>query len=83
MAKKQSIDMGNYVPKTAEYEAMYWCVDNNIKISPKALSTLKWSIVLDINGKITESPDAFPKIIIWQKIWEYYKYYYNKYGNKI
>jgi len=83
MAKKNSIEMGDYVPKTEEYDAMRWCINNNIKISPKALSTIKWSIIIDIKGKINESPEAFGKVVIWQKIFEYYKYYYKKYENKI
>lgn len=83
MAKKQVIDMGNYVPTKDEYKAMHWCINNNIKISPKALSTLKWSIIIDLNGKKTESPDSYGKIEIWKKILEYYTYYYKKYENKV
>ena len=83
MAKKTTVDMGNYVPKIIEYEAMYWCIKNGIKISPKALSTLKWSIIIDVNGRINESPECFGKIAIWQEIFKYYLYYYKKYENKI
>lgn len=83
MAKKTVIDMGNYVPKDSEYKAMYWCINNGIKISPQAKNTFEWNIVIDINGKINISPESYTKIIIWKKIFEYYLYYHKKYENKV
>lgn len=75
--------MGDYVPKDEEYIAFKWCINNNIKIYPIPESTIRWSIEVNINGKKHLSPESFPKVVIWQKIWEYYKYYYKKYENKI
>jgi hypothetical protein len=83
MAKKVVIDMGNYIPRTEEYDAMRWCINNGIKVYPRPLSTVKWSLIIEINGKTTESPEGFGKMVIWQKLFEYYLYYYKKYENNI
>lgn len=80
--KKQQIDMGNYLPSELEKEAMHWCINNNIRISPKAISTVSWSVIIDLNKKLNEDPVAYPKVEIWKKIYQYYKYYYEKYGKK-
>lgn len=79
MAKKNVIDMGDYLYSTTEFEAYKWCVDNGIYISPLALSTNKWFICIDVNKKINISPESYGKIEIWKQIFKYYKYYYEKY----
>jgi hypothetical protein len=78
--KKNQCDMGNYIYKPKEHEAMRWCVANNIKISPKALNLSSWFIEINLNGKVTVSPDVYKKIEIWKQIFKYYKYYYEKYN---
>ena len=75
--------MGDYLPSKEEYEAMRWCINNNIKIYPIPESSIRWFVEIDINGKKNKSPESFAKTIIWQKIYEYHKYYYKKYENKI
>jgi hypothetical protein len=80
--KRNNVDMGTYVPSEIESKTMRWCVSNNIRISPKARSDSEWSIVIDLNNKIAEDPKQYKKIEIWKKIFEYYKYYYDKYNNK-
>ena len=80
--KKWEVDMGSHFYNQKEQEAMIWCVKNNIKISPKAKSTTRWSLIIDLNGQIHESPDVYPKNVIWQQLFKFYLYYYEKY-NKI
>jgi len=79
-AKKNQCDMGNYIYKPQEFEAMKWCVNNNIKISPRAFTLSSWHIDIDLNGKVTRSPDVYKKVDIWKQIFKYYKYYYEKYN---
>lgn len=79
MAKKNVIDMGDYLYSATEFEAYKWCVDNGIYISPLALSTAKWFVCIDVNKKINVSPEAYGKVEIWKQIFKYYKYYYDKY----
>ena len=78
--KKGDIDMGNYVPKDNERDAMVWCVHNGIFISPKAKSTTEWYVNIVMNGKANVSPDIYEKVIIWKQIYKFYVYYYDKYN---
>jgi len=79
MAKKGKVNMGNYMPDESEFKAYRWCITNNIYIAPKALTEARWSIVITNKDKTNEDPNSYTKVDIWKKIYEYYKYYYDKY----
>jgi hypothetical protein len=81
--KKQNI-MGKYIPTNKELDAAEWCIKNNIHISPlkKNYKDQLWYIDIIINGKSSKSPETFGPSIIWQKLYEYASYYYNKYRNE-
>jgi len=81
--KKSSI-MGKYYPTSQELDAAFWCIKNNIHISPlkKNYNEAKWYIEIIINGNSNKSPETFGPIVIWQKLYEYASYYYNKYKNE-
>jgi HD superfamily phosphohydrolase len=79
MASKGKINMGKYMPTQKDFDAMQWCIANNIKISPMAKSTYEWYIDIEINNKKNRSPYVYVKDQIWQEIWKFYKYYYKKY----
>ena len=73
--------MGSYIPSKEEREAMVWCIRNNIKISPWAKDTSNWYVSVIINnGKNNVSPETYPRIEIWVKVYEFYKYYYDKHN---
>lgn len=78
--KKGSIDMG--IPPYDEKlrEAFEWCHRNNIHIAPLAKSATEWSIVIKNQDKTHTSPETYGKTVIWEKIFEYCKYYFNKYN---
>jgi hypothetical protein len=78
---KAKIDMGVYNPTKEEQQACSWCINNGIFISPKPNgSSTEWNLMTQVNKKINVSPKAFPKIVIWKTLYEYYCYYYLKYG---
>jgi hypothetical protein len=79
MAKKNTIDMGDYLYTKKEFEAYRWCVENGIYISPKAKSSISWYINIEINNKSNVSPESYSKIEIWKQTFKYYTYYYDKY----
>lgn len=79
MAKKSTIDMGNYLYSKKEFEAYKWCIENGIYITPKAKSTNQWYLTIEINKKINVSPDSYGKMDIWRQMYKYYIYYYDKY----
>ena len=81
-SKKNKINMGTYNASEFELEAYKWCIRNKIYIAPKAINEAKWSIVITNNGRVYEDPSHYIKDLIWKKIYEYYKYYYEKYISK-
>ena len=83
MAKSNPFDMGNYLPTEQEEAARLWCMRNNIYISPIAIKEALWTIIIENKGSKNKDPNNYNKNYIWQKVYEYYKYYYNKYENKI
>ena len=78
MAWAKKISMGTYITSELELEAYRWCIRNKIYIAPKAINETRWSIVIINNGRTHEDPSHYIKGLIWEKIYEYYKYYYEK-----
>ena len=86
MAKKykntNQIFYGEYQRSEQEFEAYRWCINNGIIIFPESKIGNSWAIEIKINGKISRSPVEYKANELWQKVYEYYIYYYNKYGTK-
>lgn len=76
--KSKEWDMGGYNPTDEEYEARLWCIRNKIYISPFAKGPAEWYIDITLNGKINRSPHVYIKDMIWENIYKFYKYYYDK-----
>jgi len=77
---KKSV-MGNYMPTSEEFKAYHWCINNGIYISPFACGQrAAWYLDIEINKKTNRSPDVYSKDTIWIKMYEFYKYYYDKYA---
>ena len=74
--------MGQYIYSDEELEAYSWCIKNGIRISPIAKDETNWFIEITINNKTNRSPETYKKMVIWEKLFEYYLYYYGKYKNK-
>ena len=83
MAKSKPFDMGEFLPDKIQLEARLWCIRSKIYISPTAINEGRWGIIIQNNDKQSADPNTYTKNVIWEKIYEYYKYYYNKYENKI
>jgi hypothetical protein len=81
--RKSPWDMGDYTPTKEEAEAMRWCIRNKIYITPVAIRESRWTIEILNNSKTSTDPNNYKKLDIWIKMYEYYKYYYEKYENKI
>ena len=84
---KNKYGMGEYTRTTEEDEAGYWCLHNDICITPRAIKYGERTWVIDIEkGKypnrqlIGTSPDQYGPGTIWEKVSEYQLYYYRKYG---
>ena len=78
MAKKRTNQMKDYIRTAGEAEAMIWCIRNGIFISPLADSSSEWWIDITIGDKSTRSPKKYVGKEIWPKVYELYKFYYDK-----
>ena len=61
-----------------------WCLSNNISISCTVdwkNNIDKWFIDIKINNKIYRDPNTYKDETVSNKIYEYYKYYYDKHRN--
>ena len=72
--------MGSYLPTSEELIAYRWCINNGIYISPFATGDATWYLDIKINKKTNRSPSPYGKDTIWIKMYEFYKYYYDKYA---
>ena len=79
----RKINMGQYQPTAQDFKHMRWCINNEIKISPTAFSTYEWYIDIHIKNRKNRSPQVYTKKNLWEQIFNYYKYYYEKHENKI
>ena len=67
-------------------KAYSWCLDHDIKISMFAagpgLSNRHWDIEIEVNGQKIKSPKEYGPDELYSKVFELYKYYYNKYKDE-
>ena len=77
--KKSEWYMGKYDASELDIEAMLWCIRNKIYVAPLAKSPGEWYIDITLNGKVNRSPNIYVRDQIWEKIYEIYRYYYEKY----
>ena len=62
-----------------------WCLTRNIKIgiSPDWKDDLnRWQIEININKNNHTDPNRYSDEIVYNKVNEYYKYYYDKYNKQ-
>ena len=64
-----------------DMKRVQWCLDKNIKIAVIPNGT-KWQIELNINDKIHLDPKTREASEAYKKLYEYYKYYYDKHNKQ-
>ena len=68
-----------------EMKIIGWCLNKNIKvaITPDWKEDInKWLIEININNKIHKDPNRYDNEVVYNKVNEYYKYYYDKYNKQ-
>jgi len=68
-----------------EMKIIGWCLNNNIAICSMPDwegSDTKWFIDIKINNKRYRDPNKYEDETVLNKIYEYYKYYYDKYNKQ-
>jgi len=78
--KKKAIDMGSPGYDLKDWEALRWCIKNNIFIAPKAKSSNEWYIDITNKGVTNTTPVTYGKNVIWEKLFEYCRFYFNKFN---
>ena len=68
-----------------EWEAVKWCLENGIKISPLhvGIGSSSYYVDIDNNGNRNHSSDTYNEYDAMRKVYEYYLWYYKKYGLKL
>jgi len=81
--KKQTVwYMGEYARTKHDDQAYWWCIKNNIYVAPLAEREGSWWVEIIIGDKVSRSPQTYGRVAIWEKIYEFYRYYYDK-RNKV
>ena len=68
-----------------EMKTIGWCLNKKIgvSISPDWKDDLnRWQIEININGKTHTDPNHYNDEVVYDKLNEYYKYYYDKYNKQ-
>ena len=68
-----------------EMKVIGWCLQNKIGvgINPDWKNDMsKWIIEISINGKTHTDPNRYDDETVLNKIYQYYKYYYDKHIQK-
>ena len=71
--------------ETSEMKIIGWCLNKNIKvgISPDWEDNLnRWKIDININSKTYQDPNRYNNEVVYNKVNEYYKYYYDKHNKQ-
>ena len=68
-----------------EMKIIGWCLNKKIgvAISPDWKDGLnRWQIEINVNSKIHTDPNRYSDDVVYNKVNEYYKYYYDKYNKQ-
>lgn len=83
MAKKHVNQMKSYLRTADEEKARIWCIRNGIYISPFADNPSEWWIDITIKDRNSRSPKKYTGKEIWPKVYELYKFYYDKHRRSV
>jgi len=79
MKKSYGKSPGYHVYTDEDMKRVQWCLDKKIKIAVIPNGS-KWQVELNINDKIHLDPEVRLANEAYKKMYEYYKYYYDKYN---
>ena len=68
-----------------EMKIVGWCLSNNISVSRTVdwkNDINRWLIDIKINNRIHTDPNTYKDEEVADKVYEYYKYYYDKYNKQ-
>ena len=81
MKKSYGKSPGYHVYTNEDMKRVGWCLNKKIKIAVIPNGT-KWQVELNINDKIHLDPEIRQADEAYKKMYEYYKYYYDKHNKQ-
>ena len=81
MKKSTGKSPGYHNYTNEDMKRVQWCLDKKIKIAVIPSGT-KWQVELNINDKIHLDPETRQADETYKKMYEYYKYYYDKHNKQ-
>ena len=81
MKKSYGKSAGYHVYTDEDMKRVQWCLDKKIKIAVIPNGS-KWQVELNINDKIHLDPEVRLANEAYKKMYEYYKYYYDKHNKQ-
>ena len=81
--KKASRSPGKSTIPIGYSKMIQWCLDNSIAVCVVPdwdRSSEYWKIEIKINNKVHVDPAVYTVANVHEKMYEYYKYYYDKYN---
>ena len=81
--KKNKVKELFYPYTRADMKRAQWCLDKNIHISANPESKFSYKVEIRLNkGEWKRDPGSYEFMEANKKMYEYYKYYYDKYNKQ-
>jgi hypothetical protein len=81
MKKSYGKSPGYHVYTNEDMKRVQWCLDKNIKIAVVPNGT-KWQVEISLNDKTHLDSNIYKADEAYKKMYEYYKYYYDKHNKQ-
>ena len=81
MKKSYGKSPGYHVYTNEDMKRVGWCLGKNIKIAVIP-SGIKWQVEISLNDKIHLDSNVYQADEAYKKMYEYYKYYYDKHNKQ-
>ena len=82
-SKKKKVKELFYPYTRADMKRAQWCLDKNIHISANPESKFSYKVEIRLNkGEWKRDPGSYDFMEANKKMYEYYKYYYDKYNKQ-
>ena len=81
MKKSYGKSPGYHVYTNEDMKRVGWCLNKNIKIAVIPNGS-KWQVEISLNDKINLDSNLYKADEAYKKMYEYYKYYYDKHNKQ-
>ena len=83
ISDKSLLDYGEYEKTKEDMKAYSWCIQNDIVVYEEVKVDGPWHVFIKLGKNLHKSPKTYGKGDITAKVFEFYRYYYNKNKNGV